>query len=59
MGFQAVGTFHDSGYKFHTWYDMIWMEKMIGKHTEAQAPVTFGAWKECMILPAYQADIPL
>jgi phosphinothricin acetyltransferase len=45
LGFQSVGTFHDSGYKFNTWYDMIWMEKMIGKHTETQAPVTFGAWK--------------
>ena len=32
MGFSLVGTFHDSGYKFDTWYDMIWMEKMIGEH---------------------------
>ena len=23
MGYKLVGTFHDSGYKFGTWYDMI------------------------------------
>ena len=44
MGFCLVGTFHDSGYKFHTWYDMIWMEKMIGKHGEKQKNVRFGEW---------------
>jgi len=32
MGFVPVGTFHDVGYKFNTWYDMTWMEKMIGEH---------------------------
>lgn len=44
MGFRLVGTFHNSGYKFHTWYDMIWMEKMIGKHGEKQENVRFGEW---------------
>ena len=24
--------FHNSGYKFGQWFDMIWMEKMIGEH---------------------------
>ncbi len=33
LGYQMVGTFHDSGYKFDRWYDMAWMEKMIGDHT--------------------------
>ena len=32
MGYQLVGTFHKCGYKFGKWYDMIWMEKMIGEH---------------------------
>ena len=32
-GFTEVGIFHDSGYKFGRWYDMVWMEKMIGAHT--------------------------
>ena len=44
MGFKLVGTFHNSGYKFDTWYDMVWMEKMIGEHTSSQPPVEFGKW---------------
>lgn len=32
MGYSLVGRFHKSGYKFDTWYDMIWMEKAISVH---------------------------
>lgn len=32
MGYSLVGTFHDCGYKFGQWYDMVWMEKMLGNH---------------------------
>ena len=32
MGYTRVGEFHKCGYKFGRWYNMIWMEKMIGKH---------------------------
>lgn len=32
MGFSLVGRFHKSGYKFNEWFDMIWMEKLIGEH---------------------------
>lgn len=32
LGFVKVGEFHKCGYKFGRWYDMIWMEKIIGKH---------------------------
>lgn len=39
MGFKTVGTFHDCGYKFKRWYNMIWMEKVIGEHIENQMPV--------------------
>ncbi len=39
MGFQWVGEFHDSGYKFGRWYNMVWMEKMIGEHLRNQEPV--------------------
>lgn len=39
LGYKLVGTFHQCGYKFGTWYDMIWMEKMLGDHTDAPAPV--------------------
>lgn len=44
IGFELVGTFHNSGYKFHTWYDMIWMEKFLGPHKEEQEAVRFGEW---------------
>lgn len=32
LGYKLVGTFHQCAYKFDSWYDMIWMEKMIGEH---------------------------
>lgn len=41
LGFETVGRFHDCGYKFGTWYDMIWMEKTIGEHLPEQPPVRF------------------
>lgn len=34
LGYDLAGRFHDSGYKFKKWYDMIWMEKLIGNHLE-------------------------
>ena len=40
IGFTQVGEFHKCGYKFGHWYNMIWMEKIIGEHKEKQAPVT-------------------
>lgn len=39
MGFKQVGFFRACGYKFDRWYDMVWMEKIIGKHTVSQPPV--------------------
>ena len=32
MGYTKVGEFHQCGYKFGRWYNMIWMEKIIGEH---------------------------
>lgn len=32
LGYQMVAHFHKCGYKFQHWYDMVWMEKMIGEH---------------------------
>lgn len=32
LGYQLVGRFHQCGYKFDHWYDMVWMEKMLGEH---------------------------
>ena len=39
LGFALVGTFHNCGYKFGRWYDMVWMEKIIGEHRPDQPPV--------------------
>jgi L-amino acid N-acyltransferase YncA len=37
MGYRMVGEFKKCGYKFDRWYNMVWMEHMIGEH---QAPMT-------------------
>ena len=32
LGYRFVGEFYQCGYKFGRWYNMIWMEKLIGEH---------------------------
>lgn len=44
LGFKKVGTFHSCGYKFDRWYDMIWMEKLLGEHAKQPGAVDFGNW---------------
>lgn len=39
MGYKTVGEFHQCGYKFQRWYNMVWMEKFLGEHRENQEPV--------------------
>lgn len=39
LGYRMVGRFFSCGYKFHRWYDMVWMEKLIGPHGTNQPPV--------------------
>lgn len=39
LGYRKVGHFTKCGYKFENWYDMIWMEKIIGEHSENPKPV--------------------
>ncbi len=39
LGFNEVGRFRQCGYKFGRWYDMIWMEKIIGEHEERPGKV--------------------
>lgn len=34
LGYRMVGEFHQCGYKFGRWYDMVWMEKIIGQHVD-------------------------
>lgn len=38
-GYRLVAHFHACGYKFDRWYDMVWMEKMIGEHLSNQPKV--------------------
>lgn len=39
MGYRPVGTFHRCACKFDRWYNMIWMEKMLGDHISPPSPV--------------------
>lgn len=52
MGYRLVGEFYRCGFKGGRWYDMVWMEKMIGEHRADQPPVTpfpevAAAYTEC------------
>ena len=39
LGYTWIGEFHQCGYKFNRWYNMVWMEKFIGEHTIPQKPI--------------------
>ena len=39
MGYRLVGEFSHCGYKFRRWYNMVWMEKLLGEHPPQPAPV--------------------
>jgi len=39
LGYRLVGRFRKCGYKFGRWYDMVWMEKLIGEHQAEMPPV--------------------
>jgi len=39
MGYRLVGEFYQCGYKFRTWYNMVWMEKQIGEHLTNQPEI--------------------
>jgi len=42
LGYKINGHFTRCGYKFSTWYDMVWMEKLIGEHNaEVKAIIPF------------------
>jgi len=44
LGYRLAGRFIKCAYKFDRWYDMIWMEKIIGEHIPFPAePVAFEA----------------
>lgn len=37
-GYRTVALFKKCGWKFDRWYDMIWMEKVLGAHEKMPAP---------------------
>lgn len=37
--YRLVGEFYQCGYKFGRWYNMVWMEKRIGRHEVPAEPV--------------------
>ena len=39
MGYRTVGEFPRCGFKFDTWYDMVWMEKRLAEPAAPPAPV--------------------
>ncbi len=39
LGYKKVAHFTKCGYKFGTWYDMIWMEKLLADHPAHPMPV--------------------
>ncbi len=44
LGFRKIGTFYKCGYKFDTWYNMIWMEKLVGTHSLKKERIDL--WKD-------------
>lgn len=41
LGYTIAGRFQKCGYKFSTWYDMVYVEKIIGSHFTKQNEITF------------------
>mgnify|MGYP003586816036 CR=1 FL=1 len=39
LGYELVGRFHKCGYKFDRWYDIVWMQKLLGEHSANPAPI--------------------
>ncbi|WP_081674175.1 GNAT family N-acetyltransferase [Butyrivibrio sp. VCD2006] len=44
LGFTKIGAFFKCGYKFGRWYNMIWMEKLIGNHNHRTQRIDI--WKD-------------
>ena len=39
VGYKLCCHFHDIGFKFDQWYDLVWMEKELGPHTKKVKPI--------------------
>ncbi len=50
MGYRMVGEFRRCGYKFGTWYSMVWMEKLLGDPPAKPGPfVPFPELSPCLL----------
>lgn len=48
LGFREVGHFKDIGSKFGRWYDLIWMEKLLGEHVPNPPAIkTYNSAQRC------------
>lgn len=55
LGYKLTGRFHKCGYKSGKWYDMVWMEKMLGEH--GVAPKEVRAFPEIRALAEEQFEL--
>jgi phosphinothricin acetyltransferase len=39
LGYSKTAHFSKCGYKFCKWYDVIWMEKVLGEHPDTPSPI--------------------
>lgn len=39
LNFREIGRFRKCGYKFGRWYHLIWVEKVLGEHSEKVSPI--------------------
>ena len=53
LGFQVIGEFHQCGYKFGRWYNMVWLEKMLGEHGK---PESLSLHHEADVLSGYNGQ---
>ncbi len=55
LGYRTVGRFHDCGYKFGRWYDMIWMEKRLTECDGKPLPTAEDVTLQSQTLESYDA----
>lgn len=41
LGYKKIGEYHNCGYKFESWFNVVHMEKIIGEHKQIQPKVDF------------------
>ena len=54
FGFELAGRFHKCGSKFGRWYDMIWMEMIIGEHVSDQPKIRYFSDIKKELYPDYE-----